>query len=200
MLVGLDFDNTIVSYDVLFYKIAREWDCIPEETLREKNAVRDYLRLVGKEDVWTRMQGYVYGARMAEAEAYPGFFSFLDALGRSGHRAAIVSHKTKYPFIGEKYDLHAAAGAWIQNHLLAGSYPALQASGIFFELTKEDKLNRIANQLCDLFIDDLPEILLSESFPAGVERILFDPADSQNDHPNYLRCNSWDHISTQILA
>jgi hypothetical protein len=35
------------------------------------------LRALGKEDVWTELQGYVYGARMAEAEAYPGVLDFM---------------------------------------------------------------------------------------------------------------------------
>ena len=67
MRIGLDFDNTIVSYDALFHKVARERDCVPAATPVNKVAVRDYLRGVNQEDVWTAMQGYVYGARMDEA-------------------------------------------------------------------------------------------------------------------------------------
>ena len=44
MVLGLDFDNTIIRYDELFHKIACEKDLIPSDLPTEKNAVRDYLR------------------------------------------------------------------------------------------------------------------------------------------------------------
>ena len=76
MLIGLDFDNTIVSYDELFHRVALEQRLVPVETPVTKLAVRDWLRQAGREDRWTEMQGYVYGARMDEASAYPGLVEF----------------------------------------------------------------------------------------------------------------------------
>jgi len=95
MRIGIDFDNTIVSYDALFHKVARERDLIPHDTPVNKVAVRDHLRQIGKEELWTEMQGYVYGARMDEALAYPGVIDFLSSATAAGHELAIVSHKTK---------------------------------------------------------------------------------------------------------
>ena len=69
MRIGIDFDNTIVSYDALFHKVAREQGVVPPNTPANKLAVRDYLRQIGKEDLWTEMQGYVYGERMDEVRA-----------------------------------------------------------------------------------------------------------------------------------
>ena len=100
MIIGLDFDNTIVSYDELFFKVAREQGVVPADTPPTKVAVRDYLRSVDRESVWTEMQGYVYGARMKEAAAYPGVLEFLRWASNANHVVAIVSHKTKYPFLG----------------------------------------------------------------------------------------------------
>ena len=51
MLVGLDFDNTIVCYDRLFHRLARERGLIPEHVPATKGAVRDHLRNVGRERV-----------------------------------------------------------------------------------------------------------------------------------------------------
>mgnify|MGYP003339752174 CR=1 FL=1 len=51
MLIGIDFDNTIVSYDSLFYKVAAEQKAVPTTVARTKLAVRDHLRAIGKEDV-----------------------------------------------------------------------------------------------------------------------------------------------------
>ena len=47
MLVGVDFDNTIVSYDALFWNVALEKKLIPESVPPVKNAVRDHLRAAG---------------------------------------------------------------------------------------------------------------------------------------------------------
>ena len=71
MLIGLDFDNTIVSYDALFHKVAVEQALVPSDLPKSKLMVRDYLRKVNNETAWIEMQG-VYGARMVDAAAYPG--------------------------------------------------------------------------------------------------------------------------------
>jgi len=53
------------------------------------------------------------------------------------------------------------------------SQPGFGASQVFFEPTREEKLARIAAQGCNVFIDDLPEVLLHPDFPAACERFLF---------------------------
>lgn len=175
MRIGLDFDNTIVSYDALFHKVALEQDLVPPDTPANKVVVRDYLRRIGKEAFWTEMQGYVYGARMDEASAYPGAIEFMRWARRAGHDLAIVSHKTKHPFLGPKYDLHAAARSWVDKHLGENGSALIAENQMFFELTKEEKLARIGSFGCDIFLDDLPEILQASAFPAGIRRVLFDP-------------------------
>ena len=175
MRIGIDFDNTIVSYDELFHKVALERDLVSPGVPANKIAVRDYLRGAGQEDAWTEMQGYVYGARMNEAQAYPGAFNFLQCAAKAGHSLAIVSHKTRHPFLGPTYDLHVAARSWIETHLSIGGLRLVPESQVFFELTKEEKLARIATVGCDMFIDDLPEILSAALFPTATKRFLFDP-------------------------
>jgi hypothetical protein len=175
MRIGIDFDNTIVSYDALFHKVALEQALVPRETPVNKVAVRDHLRRIGQEDRWTEMQGYVYGARMDEALAYEGVIEFIRRAGAAGHQVIIISHKTRHPFLGPQYDLHAAARAWIEHHLLWNGQALLPDERIFFELTKQEKLTRIAACGCDSFIDDLPEILLADDFPVQTTRLLFDP-------------------------
>ncbi len=177
MRIGIDFDNTIVSYDALFHKVAREQGLVPPETPLNKVAVRDHLRGIGQEDRWTEMQGYVYGVRMVEALAYEGAIDFIRQARGAGHSIAIVSHKTRHPFLGPRYDLHAAARAWIECRLLCDGKTLLSRDDVFFELTKQEKLARIAACGCDAFIDDLPEILLATDFPPGTARLLFDPED-----------------------
>jgi len=198
MHIGIDFDNTIVSYDALFLKVAREQDLVPPGTASSKLAVRDHLRRAGQEDRWTEMQGYVYGARMDEALAFEGVIGFLHRAADSGHQVTIVSHKTRHPFIGPQYDLHAAARGWIERHLRWDGRALLASDRVFFELTKEEKLARISACGCEVFIDDLPEILLAAGFPADTSKLLFDPEDHHEEIglglDRVLRFRSWRQI------
>lgn len=202
MIIGLDFDNTIVSYDYLFHRIAFERGLIPQELAVNKFEVRNHLRQAGKEDLWTQMQGYVYGARMDEAQAYEGAVEFLCWAKNAGHKVAIISHKTKFPFLGEKYDLHIAATSWIENNLSDEGGWLIQRENIFFEPTKENKISKISSFECDVFLDDLPEILDSELFPNKVRRFLFDPEDKHMLAPgsSISKVNSWREFTAFIAS
>ncbi len=175
MHIGFDFDNTIVSYDALFHKIAKEQALVDDSISVNKLAVRDYLRATDREDLWTKMQGYVYGARMQEAQAYPNALEVIKKLKNAGHTLSIISHKTRHPYLGKPYDLHAAARKWIEHYLCDQGVALIAEEDIYFEITKEDKIARIAKSNCDVFIDDLPEILLTLQFPTKIRRFLFDP-------------------------
>ena len=71
MVLGIDFDNTIVRYDELFHGVAVERGLIPASLPVRKNDVRDFLRQQDRERDWTELQGYVYGPRMAGARPFP---------------------------------------------------------------------------------------------------------------------------------
>jgi hypothetical protein len=188
MHLGLDFDNTIVSYDTLFHRVAREQGFIPDETPVSKNAVRDFLRSAGREPEWTAMQGVVYGARMTEAEPFPGVLEFLKASAKTGLDLSIVSHKTRHPIVGEPYDLHAAARTWLEKR---GVFALIPRERVHFELTKPEKLARIGAIRCTHFLDDLPELLAEPTFPAGVERLLFDPLRAHPVQHGVAAVDSW---------
>ena len=201
MLFGLDFDNTIVSYDTLFHKVALEQQVIPSTLPVNKVAVRNHLRNINKEDIWTEMQGYVYGARMQEAEPYEGAIEFIVKAKSLGHTLCIVSHKTKYPFLGPQYDLHLSAMNWIAYHLSDKDIPLFTTDDYFFEVTKEDKIKRIADCGCDFFIDDLPEILNYNLFPDNCKKVLFDPEKhfSGESLEGIRIMNSWKQITEDLL-
>jgi hypothetical protein len=202
MHIGIDFDNTIVSYDALFHRVALETRLIPQSLPANKAAVRNHLRNKGLEDTWTEMQGYVYGARMNEAAVYPGFSEFVLWARSAGHTTSIVSHKTRHPFAGPPYDLHGAARAWINTHLLHDGRPLFAEDCIFFELTKQQKLARIKTIACDAFIDDLPEILLADGMPPRIRKLLFDP-DANHAPPGHhdlVPVTSWADVHDVLDA
>ena len=172
MLLGLDFDNTLICYDTLFHRVAFERGLISSDIPAQKNCVRDYLRQCNQEDEWTHMQGEVYGARINEAEAFTGMFPTLQMLTQTGISMRIVSHKTLTPYLGPAYDLHQAARNWLTiQGFFAPSGLNWKNDQVFFELTKIEKVKRIVDLGCSHYIDDLPEIL--EMLPDSIERILF---------------------------
>lgn len=199
MHIGLDFDNTIVSYDALFHKVALESGWITAEVPASKLSVRDHLRAIGQEQAWTEMQGYVYGARMEEAAAYPGVLECLVWARARGIAVSIISHKTRYPFLGNQYDLHAAARHWISLHLTDAQGPLLAPEHVYFLPTKESKVRHIANVGCTVYVDDLPEILLAPEFPAAATPILFDP---ENHHQAQIlpRAAHWSEVRSRLEA
>lgn len=197
MRLGLDFDNTLISYDQLFRRVALDKALIPEATLPQKNAVRDYLRQQGIEDKWTRLQGEVYGSRILEAEPYPGMQAALKGLSDRQIPMCIVSHKTRNPFLGEPWDLHAAARSWLE---LQGFHDTNRMGWsedqVFFELTKEAKVARIVALGCTHYVDDLPEILAM--LPDSVEKILFAPGEVAGKHPDWKLMRSWQELPTLL--
>jgi hypothetical protein len=202
MKIGLDFDNTIVCYDTLFHKVAIEKALIPSELPRNKIAVRDYLKKIDKEKVWTELQGYVYGERMNEATPYPGMVDALISLKKQGHELIIVSHKTQFPYEGIQYDMHESANKWILDKLNNLDFELIKHKNVFFNKTKSEKILKIKNLECNIFLDDLPEILLAEDFPESTKRCLFDPGrnyrELDGDTINVL--HSWDSFSNWVLS
>jgi len=195
MIIGVDFDNTIACYDKLFHKVALERNLIPAEVGVNKSNVRDYLRKIGHEDAWTELQGLIYGVYIKEASSFPGVKKFFEYCKLQNIRTYIISHKTRYPFIGEKCDLHESARKWIESQGLYDEKFGLDFSSVFFELTNDEKINRIVNTGCTHFIDDLPEFLEESDFPNGVERILFDFHDIYENSGIFKRMTSWISIT-----
>jgi hypothetical protein len=203
MRIGVDFDNTIACYDGVFHTAALERGLIPPELGRDKNSVRDHLNGSGRNDDFTELQGHVYGARMDLVSLYPGFAEYVVAAHTIGHDLFIVSHKTTHPILGPRYDLHAAARGFLAARGLVGDAPAqIAPSRVFFELTADAKVARAVALRCDMFVDDLPEILAMPGFPAGMRRVLFDPgnrfAGAASEIGNIERRNSWPAIAAEL--
>lgn len=195
MVIGFDFDNTIVNYDQVFHQVACEQKLIPAALSANKTLIRDHLHQHNQFHTWTEMQGYVYGARMNDAKLYPGVLATMQQLKNLGHQLVIVSHKTRFPYRGEAYDLHTAARNWIEKVLK----DVVAAEDIYFELSKLAKLQRIQTLDCHLFVDDLPEILFDSAFPSDTKKILFDPEHIHQQIAEKVNViHAWDNIQQYI--
>ncbi len=146
------------------------------------------------------MQSLVYGARMAEASPYPGVLEFFASCLREGKRVSVISHKTRHPVVGPQYDLHQAAQGWLEQQ---GFYDenkvGLPRENVFFELSREAKIERIRTSRVSHFIDDLPEVLTAPGFPDDVQRILFDPNELYSGEDKFIRAKSWTEIRKLLL-
>jgi hypothetical protein len=196
-VIGIDFDNTIVTYDRVFYEAALERGLIAGGVEPTKRAVRDSIRNSGDGDLaWQRMQGLVYGPLMARAELMPGLADFLRRSREAGHRVVVVSHKTEHGHFDEtRTNLRDAARAWMD---AAGFFDAagfgLGRDDVFFEATREDKVKRIASLACSDFIDDLEEVFLEPAFPAATAKLLFAPDVDEAERAGARVMRSWTDI------
>ncbi len=200
MLIGLDFDNTIVCYDRLFHRLATERGLVPDSLPATKQAVRDSLRATGREEEWTELQGIAYGPRIADAEPFPGVKEFIRRCRAAGVQVAVVSHKTRRPYRGDPHDLHVAALGFLNAHGFFESDTGLSRDQVFLELTLAEKLARIGSLGCAAFVDDLPEVLAEPAFPASVRKILFDPARAHGDPPGVTRVATWTECIQVLVA
>tara|TARA_B100000161_G_scaffold244598_1_gene198976 strand:+ start:243 stop:854 length:612 start_codon:yes stop_codon:yes gene_type:complete len=197
--IGIDFDNTIVVYNNLFHKIAFENKLIPAELPKNKIIIRDFLRSQNKDHEFTKLQSEVYGNRILDAELAPNIFQSLLKI-KDEFKIIIISHKTKYPYSGPKYNLHKAALSWLEkNNFLSRDGLNLKYEDIFFEPTKELKIDTINNSGCSYFIDDLPDIL--KFVDKKIKRILYlnnQSKPNDNCHYCYKTLDNWINLGEII--
>lgn len=201
MRIGLDFDNTVIRYDEVFATAAKERGLLSDDFSGSKQDVRDAIRLLPDGELaWQRLQGHVYGKGIAGASIFPGVEGFLRRARARGDTVLIVSHKTEYGhFDPERVSLRQAALAWMRTRRFFQDdefgFPAEQ---VYFESTLAEKLRRIADLRCDIFIDDLEEVLGHQDFPASVKRILFSEAVPRNS-VSCTTCRDWLSIEKAVF-
>jgi hypothetical protein len=195
--VGVDLDNTLVCYDPVFQRLARERGVARAERASTKEALRQDLRQRGMDTVWTAMQGEAYGVCMKSARPFPGACGFLYACADGGAEVFIVSHRTRFPVAGPLCDLHEAARHWLSENavfeILGG------AESVFLETTRQAKLRRVAALTLDFFVDDLLEVLLDPDFPAHTAGVHFDPHGAAPAGSPFLSVRSWDEVQQLVL-
>ncbi len=199
--IGIDFDNTIITYDDVFRAAAEASGLIASGFSGNKQAVRDAIRrLPDGELAWQRLQGQVYGKGIGGATMVAGVETFLRRCRAEGCAVVVVSHKTEYGhFDPDRVNLRKAALDWMAGQGLLGGDHGIALANIYFESTRAEKLKRIAALSLTHFIDDLEEVLTDPDFPPDVERILF--ADgAQPASPSYISCSTWRDIERQVFG
>lgn len=191
--IALDFDNTIVDYKPIFKKLGK--DLFGSE-FNSKNEIKNAVIENGSEADWTLLQGKIYGELMNEfAVPYPNVCERLAYLA-AYFDFEIVSHRSRFPFLGVNIDLHRSACDWIRQNL------PLRDVGITRATFCERKIDKILlMSQFDGAVDDLPEIL--ESLPQHGKnslfiKILFDPESNGSCEMN-PSVGSWNEVSDYLL-
>jgi len=192
MKIGIDLDNTIICYDDVFAYVAAQegYDC---NSLKTKKELKSWFHNNDMHDAFTEIQGLVYGKYINEAIFFDEVKVCFETWRADNHSLYIVSHKTKYPVIGEKVDLRKSATEYLyKNGIL--DLEIVPTSNLFFEDTAASKVARISKLRLDLFIDDLPSILKDEAFPEMTRKILFDPLRKSYESCYDLIAANWTDI------
>lgn len=195
--IGIDFDNTLISYHDVFYDVAVQVGLINTDVIRSKREIRDWVRRSPDGELaWQWLQAIVYGPKIGDAQLVDGVTEFLRLCRKHSVATYIISHKTEYATADETdTNLREAALNWMD---LKGFFNSdglgLQKAHVYFETTRLAKIDRIRSLGCTHFIDDLEETFLEDSFPEYVEKILYAPY-SETFEPNRVKSiKSWTEI------
>ena len=189
--IGVDFDNTIADYDLVFEEVAVDMGFLGGRKFLSKADVKNAIISQNEGDIsWQRLQGQIYGKYMHKAKVFPGFIEFLLLAKIKGFTISVVSHKSEFGhFDDNKISLRSEALNWIlHNKLIETDLFKLQEKDIYFEATREEKIQRIITLGCNFFVDDLEEVFNEKNFPVEIKKFLFDPLDKKinNFHAHQL--------------
>lgn len=201
MKIGIDFDNTIACYDRAFAWAARDMGLLaPQAEAPDKRAVREQVRASAGEQGWMRLQGRVYGHYIEQAELFAGFDAFVRAARAAGVSLYILSHKSRLGhFDPDRIDLIEAARGWMRRRgFFAPDGLGFAESDVGFFATRAHKIGAIADRGCDVFIDDLSEVLRDPDFPPACRPLWFAP--SGDAVPGLERAADWDCVRKAVFG
>jgi len=194
--IGLDLDNTVIDYAPAYRSVAREMGLPPE--LVDRESIRESLRKSEEDDEeWQRFQAHLYTDGLAYAKPAPGLLEFLRLCDSIGVNVVIISHKTETtPERFGSRDLRVPAAEWLDTQGIVPKY--IQPDDVFFCADRAEKVRAIVAARCDVFVDDLIEVLEDADMPIGITRFHYQVgANSISAEPesivdaDFLSLTSW---------
>ena len=174
MRIGIDIDNTIICYDRVFAAVAISRGYSVHSNA-SKTEVKKWFHERDMHQAFTHLQGEVYGKFIDLANLFDGVLAFIEFAKKSGCNLFLVSHKTRYPLVGEKVDLHKSARNFlIDNNVISKcGGVGVPPNNVFFESSLNRKINRISTLNLDFFIDDLLQVFEHLNFPKTTNFVHF---------------------------
>jgi hypothetical protein len=196
-MIALDLDNCIICYDRPFFSASKRAGCAPAHGASpSKEEVKAAAFARGGNELWTLLQGEVYGTGIYEAEIFPGCREFVNRALAAGERLVILSHKTKFPALGPQVDLRAAASKFLEEN----DFPTVSQVPVHFCDTREEKVARLGELGCRAIVDDLPAVYNTPGFPTQTRFVLFDPSNAHAEWSATPRVGSWSKAAELLLA
>jgi hypothetical protein len=199
MRIGIDLDNTIISYDKAFQLAAKSKGLVAKDCNLNKKGIRNLIRQRENGELeWQKLQGYVYSEGLQNAKLFPGVFRFLWLCRERKFQVEVVSHKTEYGhFDQRKISIRDIATNFLATKsLISDVNPLLQK--ITYKSTKQEKIDYIKQRNFDYFVDDLEEIVNSKALEKQ-KTILFAEEYHEIKDSKKLYAQSWDEITQIIL-
>lgn len=205
-VIGVDFDNTIVTYDDLLYELALKSGLIDEGVERSKKVIRDCVRLLPDGEIqWQKLQALAYGPKIKEARPAAGVRLFFELCRQNKIKTYIISHKTEFAGCDETgTNLREAAIDWLKASKFfdrpSEGGLGLPLKSVFFGAERSEKIALIKQLGCTHFIDDLEETFSEAAFPADVKKILLASRGSVSPPAGVFIVNSWDEIKQYFFS
>ena len=197
--IGVDLDNTIACYERVFEPIAQQMGLISERAEGwTKLQIRETLQKKGRNDLWTQLQGEVYGPGMRRATPFVGVREYLFEATKRGHEIWIVSHRSRRPAVGAPHDLWLSAVQWLNTAGLLRPEGKVLRNRLLLAPTREAKVREIIRIGCTDFIDDLPEVFSHPLFPGNIRAHLFDPAGVA-PQGHWRKASRWQELRERTL-
>ncbi len=144
MIIGLDFDNTVINYDDVFYQYAVEEGLCDDAIKKNKKTIRDAIRKLPDGEVrWQELQAYAYGPGIKNARLNSGVSDFICRCSEHKIKVYIISHKTQFAAQDTTgISLHTYALSWIKKTGIF-STTGLKQQDVFFEPGRKKKFNEL---------------------------------------------------------
>ena len=171
--LGIDLDNTIISYDDLIHNLAKKkFSKIKlSKNTKSKKIIKNKIIKFYNNDQWTKLQGIIYGEKILEAKLFSNFKEAIQKL-KNEFEIFIISHKTNKAAIGKDINLRSAAKKFLKkNDISFCKNELINKNKILFASTQKEKIKLIKNKGIDIFIDDLDIVL--QALPNQIKKMHF---------------------------
>lgn len=195
MIIGLDLDNTIINYERSFLLNAKKLKLIPSNFEGTKKNIKSIIINEKHGNYkWEKLQGLVYGKSIYDAKVYSGFKSFLEYLNKN-NQIYIISHKTIYGHHDkDKTRLRESAVNFLKDRKIICPKSGLHINNLIFCNTLNEKVKKIKEKKCDIFVDDLEKVFDSYNFPSKCHKVLFTPNQKKSQF------SSWFKIKNEVIS
>jgi hypothetical protein len=199
--IGIDLDNTIISYDQAFAVAAERQGLVAPDNDLNKDKVRSLVRaLPDGERSWQQLQGHVYGKGIGLATLFRGVERFLWRCHNRSIDVEIVSHKTRFGHHDlEQISLRDAADRFLAERGVVGVDSAPISSVSYFD-SRDDKITYISEGKFDWFIDDLPEVVCDHRLNTSPMVLFGANSSSEKLNDQSFTAISWDEVEQKVLG